>query len=973
MKMGLVRQVRVAFLLASSTLVATAGCSNPQPVQTVNQPPQITLVAPEVPPEGESVVVEVGEGVTFEAAVDDAEDLKEELVVHWIAERTDQGGVQLDLGETVPDQSGRTTKLIGGLEAGRYQITARVEDTRGATDEVGLPVEIFAENLAPTVLISQPQIGADFIEDDSITFVGVATDDRSVTALAVEWFSNRDGLLNSAPPISSGLTSFSKDDLSNGEHTVTVRVTDDEGLFAEAAVVFEVIPKDLPPTTPEITINPANPLSTDDLSCLITIGSSDPDGQPITYTYSWYKNGVPALIANAVLPATETDSGDDWTCRVVAHDGTLDSQPGEATVTIGNQLPTIDGALLAPSPAYETSTLTCTGVNWQDEDGDPEGYSYVWLVDAQIVTGVTTPTLTGTWFNRAQTVQCELTPDDGLGLGTPALSNVVTIANLPPTSPTVSVTPTTQADTDDDLTCQVDIDAADPDGDPFVYVVTWSIDGVYDPSYDGQWTIPATETSLGEAWECSVVADDLEDAGVAGTATTTVLPDPGDFVISEFMPNPAVVADPAGEWVELYNNSGSTMNLRDFELHDDGSDSHLINADIVVPPGARVVLSRNGDFNSNGGVFAAYEYSGFTLGDSQDQIVLSFLGVEIDRFNYDLTTYSPSLSGRALALDPALGDPSPSLNDTGSNWCGSSNPLTGPGSDFGTPGGVNDACACYFSDGDNDGYGTDPSCGWLDCDDGDPSYSPAAVDTCENGFDENCDGSDAICPCLDTDSDGDQFGDGLACSPADCNDANPFIYPGAMELCNDIDENCSGTPDDGAPLSMCPATSGVVMTGCSTGNCFIANCTGGLYDVDGIYSNGCECADVISAPTCGAAISLGAVGAGGLTSSPVGNIPAAGGSDWFAVSFPQSGRPGAGSPSIGLTRNDGNAYSFDIRASCGSGALCADSTSYSFVDNADPNGGWNTNNTPWPSTLYIRVKRVSAGLTCGSYQLTVTR
>ncbi len=111
----------------------------------------------------------------------------------------------------------------------------------------------------------------------------------------------------------------------------------------------------------------------------------------------------------------------------------------------------------------------------------------------------------------------------------------------------------------------------------------------------------------------------------------------------------------------------------------------------------------------------------------------------------------------------------------------------------------------------------------------------------------------------------------------------------------------------------------------------------------------------------------------GLTSSPVGNIPAAGGSDWFAVSFPQSGRPGAGSPSIGLTRNDGNAYSFDIRASCGSGALCADSTSYSFVDNADPNGGWNTNNTPWPSTLYIRVKRVSAGLTCGSYQLTVTR
>jgi hypothetical protein len=32
----------------------------------------------------------------------------------------------------------------------------------------------------------------------------------------------------------------------------------------------------------------------------------------------------------------------------------------------------------------------------------------------------------------------------------------------------------------------------------------------------------------------------------------------------------------------------------------------------------------------------------------------------------------------------------------------------------------------------------------------------------------------------------------------DCNDANPAIHPGAVELCNGTDDNCNGIVDDGA-------------------------------------------------------------------------------------------------------------------------------------------------------------------------------
>jgi len=127
-------------------------------------------------------------------------------------------------------------------------------------------------------------------------------------------------------------------------------------------------------------------------------------------------------------------------------------------------------------------------------------------------------------------------------------------------------------------------------------------------------------------------------------------------------------------------------------------------------------------------------------------------------------------------------------------------------------------------DEDKDGYGEgDPIMvcelgelvdNGIDCNDADPMVSPAAKELC-NGIDDDCDGEldngfERTVFFADTDNDG--FGapfpatascatpaEGLwTNNSSDCDDNNPAINPGAIEVCNDgLDDDCNGLADDG--------------------------------------------------------------------------------------------------------------------------------------------------------------------------------
>jgi len=94
---------------------------------------------------------------------------------------------------------------------------------------------------------------------------------------------------------------------------------------------------------------------------------------------------------------------------------------------------------------------------------------------------------------------------------------------------------------------------------------------------------------------------------------------------------------------------------------------------------------------------------------------------------------------------------------------------------------------CNDADGDGFGFPGDPSCprgAVSDCNDAAAAIFPGAVETCD-GVDNNCDFLDGHDQDLDT----------FTTCTGDCNDTRRSIHPGAREFCNGIDEDCNGTVD----------------------------------------------------------------------------------------------------------------------------------------------------------------------------------
>ena len=198
------------------------------------------------------------------------------------------------------------------------------------------------------------------------------------------------------------------------------------------------------------------------------------------------------------------------------------------------------------------------------------------------------------------------------------------------------------------------------------------------------------DNARGSNWCRATTAFGLGDLGTPGAANNCT--EPADLApmarleITEIMSNPAAVIDNDGEWFEIYNHETQPVDINGWVIRDFDTNLHVIDrgGPLIVPASGYIVLGRNADVDSNGGVTVDYAYgTGMVLYNAADEVVIvDANGTIVDQVVYDDGRTFPDPEGSAMALA------SLSLrNDVGDHWC-VANTVYGDG-DRGTPGAAN--------------------------------------------------------------------------------------------------------------------------------------------------------------------------------------------------------------------------------------------------------------------------------------------
>jgi formylglycine-generating enzyme required for sulfatase activity len=264
-----------------------------------------------------NILVYTGTELTCSATATDADDGSLTLTYLWTNGSTQIGSGSsytvlsddTDVGDTINCTS-------TAIDANQFSITSQAS--------------VIVENTDPTVSNVQITGGLGAYYNNETVICSASTDDiDEIPTVSYVW-SIAGVDLGYADSLDLGTTSL----LPADSLTCTVSISDSNGGFASAFASISVGNRE--PSTPTVVIswtaNGTNPIDTDELTC-VGAGSTDLDGDSVSYTYSWTSDLGGSVSGNTVLSSV-TSPSETWTCSVIASDGSLNSSTGVSSTTI---------------------------------------------------------------------------------------------------------------------------------------------------------------------------------------------------------------------------------------------------------------------------------------------------------------------------------------------------------------------------------------------------------------------------------------------------------------------------------------------------------------------------------------------------------------------------------------------------------------------------------------------------------------
>lgn len=350
---------------------------------------------------------------------------------------------------------------------------------------------------APEVAIGpdDPKTGDDLV---AVILTDARDPDGDAVSYTYRWF--QDGL----PRADLATDTVPAAETARGEEWevfVTPNDAEADGPDASATAVIGNTPPNL-----SVVLTPDAPTTDDALSAAAT--AEDPDGDDVTLTYEWTRDGEPTDVDGAVLPASYTARGESWVVTVEAADDGGAVGSASAGAEIANAAPEVLSVQIGPD-APDASDDLVAQVDADDPDHDTLSYTYTWYVDGAAVQSGRSDTLRAGEAAKNERVSVDVVPYDGDLEGESFSSTDVIVRDSPPTAPVAEITPDPPRN-GDDLTCGLAIAATDADGDTIRYTFTWTVDGVaYTGALDTTTTSVVSHGALAsnETWQCTVEAE----------------------------------------------------------------------------------------------------------------------------------------------------------------------------------------------------------------------------------------------------------------------------------------------------------------------------------------------------------------------------------------------------------------------------------------------------------------------------------